>query len=75
MHADGVRVNDLPGCVIGCAFTVPNTLGTGFLEEVYESVSAIKVRAAWLAVAQKCSASVHEMTQWSASTSRSHLHY
>jgi hypothetical protein len=26
-HADSERLNDLPGRVIGCAFTVVNTLG------------------------------------------------
>ena len=35
-HADSARLNDLSGRVIGCAFTVLNTLGAGFLEKVYE---------------------------------------
>ena len=34
MHADSVRLNDLSGRVIGCAFTVLNTLGAGFAEKV-----------------------------------------
>ena len=58
-HADGVRLNDLSGYVIGCAFTVLNTLGTGLLQKVYESLVAIEVRAAGIAVAQQRSARVH----------------
>ena len=44
--------------MIGCAFTVLDTLGTGFLEKVYESVLAIEVRAAGLPVTQQCSVRV-----------------
>jgi hypothetical protein len=32
-HADKSELNELPGRVIGCAFTVLNTLGSGFLEK------------------------------------------
>ena len=32
-HADNRELNELSGRVIGCAFTVPNTLGAGFLEK------------------------------------------
>jgi len=39
-HADNSRLNDLSGRVIGCAFTVLNTLGAGFLEKVYENALA-----------------------------------
>jgi GxxExxY protein len=42
--------------MIGCAFTVISMLGKGSLEKVYESVLAIEMRAAGLAVAQQCSA-------------------
>jgi GxxExxY protein len=31
------RLNDLTEQIIGCAFTVANTLGSGFLEKVYEN--------------------------------------
>jgi hypothetical protein len=31
-HADGVRLNDVSGYMNGCAFTVFNTLETGFLK-------------------------------------------
>jgi GxxExxY protein len=52
MHADNAVLNDLSGRVIGCAFTVPNTLGAGFLEKVYENALAIEMRAAGLGVVQ-----------------------
>ena len=32
-HADSAVLNDLSGRVIGCAFSVLNTLGAGFLEK------------------------------------------
>ena len=53
MHADGTRLNDLSGVVIGCAFTVLNTLGAGFLEKVYENALAHELRKAGLAVTQQ----------------------
>jgi GxxExxY protein len=43
-HADGEQLNDLSGHVIGCAFTVLNTLGAGFLEKVYENALAHEPR-------------------------------
>ena len=53
MHADDVRLNDLSGAVIGCAFTMLNTLGAGFLEKVYENALAREFREAGLAVVQQ----------------------
>jgi GxxExxY protein len=53
MHADSAVLNDLSGRVIGCAFTVLNTLGAGFLEKVYENALAIEMRAAGLAIVQQ----------------------
>jgi GxxExxY protein len=53
MHADSARLNALSGDVIGCAFTVLNTLGAGFLEKVYENVLAIELREKGFAVAQQ----------------------
>ena len=44
--------------VIGCAFTVLNTLGVGFLEKVYENALAYELRAASFAVVQQCSVRV-----------------
>ena len=59
MHADSDRLNDLSGRVIGCAFTVLNTLGAGFLEKVYENALAHELGAAGLIVVQQCSVKVH----------------
>jgi GxxExxY protein len=58
-HADQDRLNDLSGRVIGCAFTVLNTLGAGFLEKVYENAPAFEIRAAGLSVVQQCGARVY----------------
>ena len=58
-HADSERLNDLSGRVIGCALTVLNTLGVGFLEKVYENALAYEMRAAGLRVAQQCRVKVH----------------
>ena len=58
-HADGDRLNDLSGQVIGCAFTVLNTLGACFLERVYENSLAFELRAAGLAVMQQHGLTVH----------------
>jgi GxxExxY protein len=40
-HADNSELNVLSGQVIGCAFTVLNTLGMGFFENVYENALVI----------------------------------
>lgn len=53
MHADEIQTRDLSGRIIGCAFRVLNTLGSGFLEKVYENALAHEMRAAGLAVAQQ----------------------
>jgi GxxExxY protein len=58
-HADGSELNELSGRVIGCAFTVLNTLGAGFLEKVYENALAYEVRAAGLSAVQQYVARVH----------------
>lgn len=39
--------------VIGCAFQVSNTLGSGFLEKVYENSLAIELRKSGLSVKQQ----------------------
>ncbi len=39
--------------VIGCAFQVSNTLGTGFLEKIYENALAHELRKAGLGVSQQ----------------------
>jgi GxxExxY protein len=48
----------MSGAIIGCAFTVLNTLGAGFLEKVYENALALELREARLAVAQQHDATV-----------------
>jgi GxxExxY protein len=46
-------VNELSGDVIGCAFTVLNTLGVGFPQKVYENVLAHELRKTGLTVMQQ----------------------
>jgi GxxExxY protein len=53
MHTDTNRLNELSGAIIGCAFTVLNALGAGFLEKVYENALAHELRKAGLAVTQQ----------------------
>ena len=53
MHADDDQLNAVSRQVIGCAFTVLNTLGVGFLERVYENALAHEIRKAGLAVQQQ----------------------
>lgn len=49
----------LSQAVIKCVFTVPNTLGSGFLEKVYENALAHEIRKAALKVEQQVGISVH----------------
>jgi GxxExxY protein len=58
-HANSDGLNDLSGQVIGCAFTVLNSLGAGFLEKVYENALALELRAAGLTVTQQHSLKVY----------------
>ena len=61
-HADNSELNELSGRVIGCAFTVLNTLEAGFVEKVYENALAslaYEVRAAGLSAVQQYGAKVH----------------
>ena len=44
------QLNSLSERIIGCAFTVSNTLGTGFLEKVYENALALELRLCGFAV-------------------------
>ena len=53
MHTDEHRSKELIEQIIGCAFTVSNTLGTGFLEKIYENALAIELRQAGLTVEQQ----------------------
>ena len=46
-------INKLTELVIGCAYRVGNTLGSGFLEKVYENALSLELRRAGLAVTQQ----------------------
>jgi GxxExxY protein len=55
---DGNEFNWISERVIGCAFPVANTLGTGFLEKVYENALAHELRKSGLMVARQHSVTV-----------------
>ncbi len=45
--------------IIGCAYSVANSLGSGFLEKVYENALAHELRKAGLSVVQQQGIEVH----------------
>lgn len=47
------NIDDITSKIIGCAYTVANTLGNGFLEKVYENALAHEVKKAGLSVLQQ----------------------
>jgi len=51
--ADWVRINQISEKILGCAFSVSNGLGSGFLEKVYENALAHEMRKAGLAVVRQ----------------------
>ncbi|HTB42826.1 MAG TPA: GxxExxY protein [Acetobacteraceae bacterium] len=53
MNANGPVLDTISNRIIGCAFTVANTLGIGFLERVYENALAFELRASGFAVEQQ----------------------
>ena len=53
------ELNQISKQIIGCAFTVSNGLGSGFLEKVYENALAHELRKAGLKVAQQYPIEVH----------------
>ena len=55
MNADGpgLKLNEITEKIIGCAYTVSNTLGCGFLEKVYENALAHELRKAGLDIKQQ----------------------
>jgi GxxExxY protein len=53
MHENQAELNRLSKVIIGCALAVANTLGSGFLEKVYENALAYELRKAGIAVAQQ----------------------
>lgn len=44
MHTDKINEAELTQRIIGCAYTVSNSLGSGFLEKVYENALTIELR-------------------------------
>jgi GxxExxY protein len=54
-----VRINALTKGIIGCAYTVHNTLGAGFLEKVYENALAHELRKSGLNGLQQHRLAVH----------------
>ena len=58
MNTNVTVMDAISNRVIGCALTVANTLGSGFLEKVYENALALELRRAGLAVAQQHGISV-----------------
>lgn len=58
MNANAPEPDAIAKRIIGCAFTVANTLGSGFLEKVYENALALELRRVGLAVAQQRAISV-----------------
>ena len=55
----GEEINDITERVIGCAFTVSNTLGSGFVEKVYENALVYELRKSGLDVVQQYHIRVH----------------
>ncbi len=55
MHTDVHKseIDRVTEKIIGCAFTVGNRLGCGFLEKVYENALVIELRRAGLHIAQQ----------------------
>jgi GxxExxY protein len=53
------KLNAITEQIIGCAFTVANTLGTGFLEKVYENALAHELRKVRLSVEQQHAVKVY----------------
>jgi len=55
MHTDKHRweTNQITEAVIGAAYKVANTLGSGFLEKVYENALAVEIRKSGLPIVQQ----------------------
>ena len=58
MNANRPELDAISNRIIGCAFTVANALGSGFLEKVYENALAVELRMAGLAVEQQRASTV-----------------
>lgn len=53
MNTDEHRLDSITERIIGCAYSVSNTLGCGFLEKVYENALAHELRKNGMAVVQQ----------------------
>jgi GxxExxY protein len=53
------EINKFTEKIIGCAYTVSNTLGCGFLEKVYENALGIETRNAGMYAEQQHSLQVY----------------
>ncbi len=53
MNTNSDQVNALSHRIIGCALTVSNTLGAGFVEKVYENALAHELRKNGMRVVQQ----------------------
>ena len=56
--ASFAEINPITEAIIGCAYTISNKLGCGFLEKVYENALAYELRKAGLDVIQQHGISV-----------------
>ena len=53
MNTDEHRLNEITERIIKCVYIVANTLGTGFLEKVYENALAHELRKSGILVEQQ----------------------
>jgi len=53
------ELNQITERIIGCAYTVANTLGCGFLEKVYDNALAHELRKSGMAVEPQYAVPVH----------------
>jgi len=53
MHTDTRKSNEVTQAVIGCSYTVANTLGPGFMEKVCENALAHELRNKGLSIQQQ----------------------
>ena len=58
MDGEEPALNEISRRIIGCAMTVSNGLGCGFLEKVYENACAHEMRLSGLTVDQQADAVV-----------------
>jgi GxxExxY protein len=53
IDAQRIRLDEITRKIIGCAYAVSNSLGSGFLEKVYENALTHELRKAGMRVAQQ----------------------